>query len=102
MKKILTFLLLFSIITGCSVFKPVYFSSKSEEPQPLVDSLIESNNLSISKNYQLWPKAYFIDSDSTKVMEYTSVQIDMDTLYVISVTEYSDYSEILYRKEVKK
>lgn len=103
MKKVTLFLILALTIASCGVFKPVYYSRETTTPQRTVDSLILANRLQISGKYDAWPRTTYLSNDSVQVMDYTAVQHDGDTLYIISVTEDSvNGTEVLFRKEVKR
>lgn len=103
MKKLLFTVLVLALLASCGVFKPVYFSRETPVPQAVVDSLFEAHSLQISRNYTQWPRTTYLSNDSIPVMDYTAVQHDGDTLYIISVTEDEvNGTEVLFRKEVKK
>lgn len=103
MKKVTLFLMLVLTMASCGVFKPVYYSRETTTPQRTVDSLISANRLQISGKYDAWPRTTYLSNDSVQVMDYTAVQTDRDTLYIISVTEDSvNGTEVLFRKEVKR
>lgn len=104
MKKILPILIFLAFtVASCGIFKPVYYSRETTTPQRTVDSLISANRLQISEKYDAWPRTTYLSNDSVPVMDYTAVQYDGDTLYIISVTEDKvNGTEVLFRKEVKK
>ena len=100
MKKLL-FIILLALVASCGVFKPVYFRRETPVPQTVVDSLVGAYSLQIDGDYSQWPRTTYLSNDSVPVMDYTAVQRDGDTLYIISVTEDSiNGTEILFRKEV--
>ena len=103
MKKFLLLLILALTMASCGVFKPVYFSKETPVPQTVVDSLVGAYRLQIHGDYSQWPRTTYLSNDSVSVMDYTAVQRDGDTLYIISVTEDEvNGTEVLFRKEVKK
>lgn len=103
MKKFLFLVILLALMASCGVFKPVYFSRETPVPRTVVDSLVGAYRLQINGDYSQWPRTTYLSDDSTSVMDYTAVQRDEDTLYIISVTEDSvNGTEVLFRKEVKK
>lgn len=103
MKKLLFTLILLALVASCGVFKPIYFSRETSVPQTVVDSLVGAYGLQINGDYSQWPRTTYLSNDSVPVMDYTAVQHDGDTLYIISVTEDRvNGTEVLFRKEVKK
>lgn len=103
MKKLLFIAIFLALVASCGVFKPVYFSRETTEPQTVVDSLVGAYSLQIRGDYTHWPRTTYLSNDSVPVMDYTAVQHDGDTLYIISVTEDEvNGTEVLFRKEVKK
>ena len=103
MKKLLPIFILLALVASCGVFKPVYFSRETPVPQTVVDSLVGVYGLQIDDDYSQWPRTTYLSNDSVLVMDYTAVQHDGDTLYIISVTEDRvNETEVLFRKEVKK
>lgn len=103
MKKLLFTFIFLALVASCGVFKPVYFSKETPVPQAVVDSLVGAYRLQIGGDYTHWPRTTYLSNDSVPVMDYTAVQHDGDTLYIISVTEDEvNGTEVLFRKEVKK
>ena len=103
MKKLLLIAIFLALVASCGVFKPVYFSRETPVPQTVVDSLVGAYKLQIDGDYSQWPRTTYFSNDSVPVMDYTAVQRDGDTLYIISVTEDKiNGTEVLFRKEVKK
>ena len=103
MKKFILFLILALTMASCGVFKPVYFNRETPVPQRVVDSLVGAYGLQIDRDYSRWPRTAYLSNDSVPVMDYTAVQTDGDTLYIISVTEDSvNGTGVLFKKEVQK
>ena len=96
MRNIIIFLITF-IIIGCSNKVVVsFYSSKTNNPKMIIDSIGNSEGIYI-KDYSLWEYNYYISNDSVIIKQYVTTIRKKNILHIMSVTGIENDSIYLFK-----
>lgn len=82
-------------------FSTSFFERRTNNPQEVVDSIVNANLLPALTKYRDWNRSMYFSSDSVVTTQYLGVTSLKDTTYIFSITEFAgdSISLIKFRKE---